>query len=74
MHSQIQECVVAILNTTVDQDTGMIHHEVLEVDYEGYTPDKDEFKCHSQHSIELVVKNAEILKVTLLHKHTIMLI
>ena len=62
--SQIQECVVAILDATVDQDAGVIHNEVLEVDDEGNTPDREAFKCPSQHSIELVVKNTSQFKVT----------
>ena len=64
MLSQIQECVVAILDATVDQDAGVIHNEVLEIDNEGNTPDRDEFECPSQHSIELVVKNTAKFKVT----------
>ena len=62
---------MAILNSTVDQDGGVIHHEVLEVDKFGNTPNNEEFKCPSTHSIELIVKNAENLEVgTHTHTHT----
>ena len=61
--------MVAILDATVDQDAGVIHHEVLEVDDEGNTPDTKAFECPSQHSIDLIVKNAEKLKVGITHKH-----
>ena len=67
MLSQLQECVVAILDSTLDQDGGVIHHEVLEVDKFGNTPNKEKFKCPSTHSIELIVKNAKNLEV---HTHT----
>ena len=62
---------MAILDSTVEQDDGMIHHEVLEVDKFGNTPNDKEFKCPSLHSIELIVKNAENLEVgTHTHTHT----
>ena len=62
---QIQECVVAILDSTIDQDAGVIHHEVLEVDDKGNTPNSNRFECPSQHSIDLVVKNPDQLKVNI---------
>ena len=55
--------MVAILDSTIDQDAGVIHHEVLEVDDEGNTPNSKKFKCPLQHSIDLVVKNPKKLKV-----------
>ena len=64
--AQIHKCVVAILDSTIDQDAGVIHHEVLEVDVEGNTPNSKRFKCPSQHSIDLVVKNPDQLKVNIL--------
>ena len=33
MLSQLQDCVMAILESTVDRDAGVNHHEVLEVDW-----------------------------------------
>ena len=48
---------MAILDATVDQSSGVISHEVMETDDNGLTPDKDGFKCPSQHSIEIFVKN-----------------
>ena len=56
---------MAILDSTVDQDDGVIHHEVLEVDEFGNTPNNTDkkFKCPSTHSIERIVKNAENLEV-----------
>ena len=55
--------MVTILDSTLDQDAGVIHHEALEVDDEGNTPDRNEFKCPSRHSIELITKNPKRLKV-----------
>ena len=60
---------MVILDSTLDQDGSVIHHEVLEVDKFGSTPDKEEFKCTSPHSIELIVKNAENLQVLDTHKN-----
>ena len=57
MAIQIQECILAILDATVDQNQGLIHHEVLEVDNNGHTPDSESFKSQKQHIIEIVIKN-----------------
>ena len=58
--------MVAILDSTIDQDAGVIHHVVLEVDNEGNTPNSKRFECPSQHSINLVVKNPLKLKVNII--------
>ena len=52
---QIQDCILAVLDATVDQEEGLIHHEVLEVDEEGLTPDKS--TSQSPSIIEIVAKN-----------------
>ena len=44
MLSQLQDCVMAILDSTVDRDRSMIHHEVLEADCKGNTPDNRRFQ------------------------------
>ena len=54
--------MVTILDSTLDQDAGVIHHEVLEVDDEGNTPDRDKFKRPSQHSIEIIMRNKRRLE------------
>ena len=54
---------MAILDSTVDQDGSLIHHEALEVDEFGNTPDKDKYECTSPHSIEIIVKHADNLEV-----------
>ena len=57
MAIQIQECILTILDATVDQNQGLIHHEVLEVDNNGHTPDSKNFESQPQHTIEIVIKN-----------------
>ena len=54
---------MAILESTIDRDAGVIHHEVLEVDDEGNTPNKEDFKCPPMHSIEFVMRNKEYFQV-----------
>ena len=60
---QIEECVVAIIDSTIDRDAGVIHHEVLEVDDEGNTPNRVGFRGLSHHSIMLITRNPQKLKV-----------
>ena len=54
---------MAILDSTVDRGDSVIHHEVLEVDNEGNTPDKEDFVCPDEHSIELIMKHKEHFQV-----------
>ena len=52
---QIQDCIVAVLDATIDQESGVIHHEVLEVDEDGLTPDKS--TSGSPSTLEIVAKS-----------------
>ena len=54
---------MAILDSTVDRDGCVNHHEVLEADYKGNTPDKENFNCPSMHSIEFIIRHKEYFKV-----------
>ena len=45
-----------MLDATVDQEKGVIHHEVLEVDEEGKTPDRSTSPL-TPSTIEIVAKN-----------------
>ena len=56
---------MAILDSTVDRDgeVHVNHHEVLEADYKGNTPDKENFNCPSMHSIEFIIRHKEYFKV-----------
>ena len=45
-----------MLDATVDQEKGVIHHEVLEVDEEGKTPDQSTSPSIPS-TIEIVAKN-----------------
>ena len=38
---QIEECILAILDSTVDRTHAVIHYDLLEADKNGYTPDQD---------------------------------
>ena len=61
--SQYLECVKAVLDSTVDRDNCVNHHEVLEVDYRGNTPDSDHFRTPWRHNIELIMSDEEYFKV-----------
>lgn len=52
---QIQDCITAVLDATVDEENGVIHHEVLEVDEDGLTPDKSTSSAPS--TMEIVAKS-----------------
>ena len=54
---------MAILDSTVDRDGGVIHHEVLEVDYNGNTPKNGDFDCPKMHSIEFIMRYEEHFQV-----------
>ena len=54
---------MAILDSTVDRDHGVIRHEVLEADCKGNTPDNKEFNCPEMHSIEFIMRHKEYLQV-----------
>ena len=54
---------MAILESTVDRDGGVIHHEVLEADYDGNTPDQEDLYFYSMHAIEKIMRNKEHLQV-----------
>ena len=51
---------MAILESTVDRDAGVNHHEVLEVDYNGNTPNKEDFDCPPMHSIEFIMRHLQV--------------
>ena len=62
-NAQIEECLLAILDATMDTSKGVVHHEVLEADGNGYTPDqcreqpgKPGYNPTSPNSIEIVAK------------------
>ena len=37
---QIEDCILAILDSTVDRTHAVIHYDLLEADKNGYTPDQ----------------------------------
>lgn len=58
---------MAILDSTVDHDGGVIHHEVLEANEKGQTPDTyadnaEEIYFRS-HSMELIMSHQKYLQV-----------
>ena len=54
---QIQECILAIMDATVDKSGTLIHHEVLEVDDEGHTPTNKKYESPDDSSIEIIINN-----------------
>ena len=52
---QIEDCITAVLDATVDEENGVIHHEVLEVDEDGLTPDKSTSTVPS--TLEIIAKS-----------------
>ena len=54
---------MAILESTVDRDECVNHHEVLEADDKGKTPDEEDFSCPHMHSIEFIMRNKEHFQV-----------
>ena len=54
---------MAILNSTVDRNDGLNYHQVLEADYKGNTPDKEDFDCPSMHCIEFIMRYQRYFQV-----------
>ena len=48
---------MAILDATVDEQGGLIHHEVLETDMNGHTPDSLYYTPDGPSCIEIVAKH-----------------
>ena len=59
---QLQDCVIAILDSTVHYDSGRNYHDVLEVDYEGNTPENMS-DISLGNNIETIMKNQEYSQV-----------
>ena len=54
--AQIQECILAIMDATVDKRELLIHHELLEVDDNGHLPASN-YRPPKESTIEIVINN-----------------
>ena len=52
---QVKDCIQAVLDSTVDEK-GVVHHQVLESDRNGRTPDDVKFDANSQSCFDLIIE------------------
>ena len=69
MHTQIEECILAIMDSTVNETARIIDNRLLEVDKNGYTPESNEYNPSLGPScITIVADNSLKVHITTDHK------
>ena len=53
----MKDCILAVLDSTVDEK-GVVHHQVLESDRNGRTPDDEKFDANSQSCFDIIIETA----------------
>ena len=55
--SQLQDCVLAALDITIDHQNGKVYHDVLEADDHGILPGEPGFNAGCDSCIKIVAKS-----------------
>lgn len=64
MHTQIEECILAIMDSTVNETARIIDNRLLEVDKNGYTPESNEYNPLGPSCITIVADNSLKVHIT----------